>query len=727
MNLRRRDVLKIVGLSVTASVLPGCKREAHNLVPFLLPDDESIPGVANWYASVCRECEAGCGTIVRVMEGRAKKIEGNPDHPVNQGKLCARGQASLQELYNPDRLRTPLRRIGPPGTARFEPISWSEALQQWCDALTQSRAPLLIRQAAAGSEAVLLEQFMSLLGGSVMSFTTEETVAVRAATRALFGIDAIPRYDLAGCDYLLSLGAPFLEHWLSPVSFGIGYGAMRQGRPGLRGRFIQIEPRLSLTAASADRWIPIRPGTEGLLVMGLIQQLLTRGHRIPPAMHQKPWSIWLKDLSLERVAGETEVAVDEIARLAEELAGASHPLVLAGGMAAAQTNGTQTILYAQALNAMLGVVNQPGGMLVTQAAGFPSGNRPAGEQTVVDAIHEAGTAKATITLCNVDVVHAVPASFGLERALGQAGTVVCMTTCLDDSTLLADLVLPLHSPLESWGDHVDDGVTGRPVLGLQQPVVAPQYATKEIGDVVLEAATLLGGEFKKEMPWPDFRTFLQHQWGSAAATAGSERTDRWTAHLQQGGWWGVPGKTMAVSATVPPQYVPAEFQGERDDFPFFFYPFPSLGLHRGQGANRPWLQELPDPLTTVVWGSWVEINPATARRMDVREGDVVRVTSPYGSIEAPVVFFPGMRPDLIAMPLGQGHQAYGRYAKGRGTNPLALLSRAIDPNSGRLASGATRVRVERVADHAAKLVQVLHPGERGGAQVIHIERLQRRP
>jgi anaerobic selenocysteine-containing dehydrogenase len=120
-----------------------------------------------------------------------------------------------------------------------------------------------------------------------------------------------------------------------------------------------------------------------------------------------------------------------------------------------------------------------------------------------------------------------------------------------------------------------------------------------------------------------------------------------------------------------------------------------MSLHYGEGANRPWLQELPDVLTTSVWGSWVEMNPRKAGEYGLRQGEIVRVVSPYGEVEAPVLYFPGNRPDLVSMPIGQGHTAYGRYANGRGANPLSILGRAIDPISGALAAGSTRVRIEK--------------------------------
>jgi molybdopterin-containing oxidoreductase family iron-sulfur binding subunit len=123
------------------------------------------------------------------------------------------------------------------------------------------------------------------------------------------------------------------------------------------------------------------------------------------------------------------------------------------------------------------------------------------------------------------------------------------------------------------------------------------------------------------------------------------------------------------------------------------HPYPSNVLRDGRGANLPWLQELPDPLTSIVYGSWVEVNPVTAKELGLADGDVVSVESPGGALEAPVFVYQAIRPDVIAIPIGQGHSAYGRYAKNRGVNPLQILAPQEEPVTGSLALGGTRVKL----------------------------------
>jgi anaerobic selenocysteine-containing dehydrogenase len=229
-------------------------------------------------------------------------------------------------------------------------------------------------------------------------------------------------------------------------------------------------------------------------------------------------------------------------------------------------------------------------------------------------------------------------------------------------------------------------------------VVDPLYETRSVGDVFLHGAHALGGESRRGLAEHGFLDLLRSNWKPLLAETdgtGEGFEAAWVRSLQAGGSW-TKRSTRASSPRrdLGPSYRPAVFAGDATDYPFYFYPFPSMSLTRGEGANLPWLQELPDTLTTAVWGSWVELNPATARRLDLKAGELVSVTSPHGQVQAPLVLTPGLRPDLVAVPMGQGHEAYGRYAARRGVNPAAILAPLFDEESGVLAAAATRVRVE---------------------------------
>ena len=709
MEMSRRTLFKILGLTAAGSALPGCEREVHNLVPYLLPDEDIVPGVANWYASTCRECEAGCGIIVRVMEGRVKKIEGNPRHPLNEGKLCARGQAAPQNLYHPDRLQGPLKREGKRGAGQFRRITWEEGIAEWVEQFTtHSGASAMISRPVTGTLASLLATVMDAVSGRLVLYESLGEQTVRAANYISFGTHALPYYDLANADYLLSFGTPFLEHWFSPVSLGIAYGKFRQGRPTVRGRFIHVEPRLSLTAASADRWIPLRPGTDGLLAIGIGQVVMKEGWARLPVSQHSSFQQMFSSVPLEHISATTEVPQKIIAQLAHDLSSAKAPIMMGGGPAASHTNGTDTLAIINSLNVLMGNLGRHGGLLWSEPPDVSVQTvKPerGGEHTLMDLAQEFEQGSRTL----LHVYHAnpsfsLPPSLHFERVYEHAQFIVSFSPFLDESTAMADLILPDHSHLESWGDHVQEEMIPVPAWSVSQPVVRQLYNTRAIGDVWLEAAHRVGESLRERLPWNTFQEMVKSRWEALLTEPDNSTLSaefRWKLALQQGGWWPAESRNYLNSREkLSTAYELPEFLGNASQYPFYCYPYPSLALHDGRGANLPWLQELPDPLTTGMWGTWIELNPATAQSVGIHQGDLVRVVSEYGSIEASAVLFPGMHPELIAIPIGQGHQAYGRYAGGRGVNPLVLLGPLFDLPSGALATGGTRVRVERVKGRA---------------------------
>lgn len=730
MDVKRRTFIKALGLTAAGTILPGCEAEVRHLVPYLLPDDEIVPGIANWYASTCGECQAGCGIIVRVMEGRAKKIEGNPDHPLNQGKLCAQGQAALQRLYNPDRIRGPLHRTSVGSKGAFTATSWDEGVNQLAEKLRGVDGQvIMISRPLSGTLAELLSTFVRSVGGRLCFYDPDSELSLRAATQRAFGISGIPHYDMARADYVLSFGAPLLEQWLSPVAFGIAFGHMRQGRPTRRGRFVQIEPRLSLTGANADRWVPIRPGTESLLALGIGHLLLTAGKADLPKTQRSTLERFYGSISLQEVATRTDISLDHIKDMARTFAEAEHPLAISGGPACAHTNAFGTHLAINGLNALAGNINREGGVRWYSDAPFR-------ERADVEWLSErriselaqataAGHRRPVLLLYDCNPLFTLPSTIPIRQLFSSASFIVSFSSCLDESTAMADLILPDHSRLETWGDHVQDGSSPRRGASLIQPVVTPLYDTRALGETVLDLTRRLHPD--TELP-RSFVELLRKRWDGLATSHQSPppaSLSRWEQDLQRGGWWPPHSTEQKLSMSFPPPtYEPAQFEGEATEFPLHFYPYPSPTLGQGRGANLPWLQELPDTLTSAVWGSWVEINPATARSYGIRQGDMVRVHSPHGSIDAPALHYPGIRPDVIAMPIGQGHIDYGRYASHRGANPLSILAPLFDGESGALAFGATRIRLEPLAV-PGNLVLLEHPGTKAGTDLLSIEKPRR--
>ncbi len=486
----RRTFLQLGGLTAAVAALAGCKSANEKLIPYLIPPDEGVtPGIANYYASSCRSCPAGCGILVRESEGRAKKIEGNPEHPVNRGKLCGRGQAALQELYHPDRIPQPLKRSGPRGSGAFTKISWEEALTLLVGQLTslqQSKATdrlALLTPELRGTLAELTMRFIRSYGSTNhVSYELLGPDWLRAANLKSFGQQSLPYYDISETQYLLSFGADFVESHLSPVQYGYAFGRMRQGRDTVRGHFTYVGGRLSLTAASADRWMPAKPGSEGALALGmarliLAESLCDRASIAANGLHVETLMQGLKAYDLGRVAEETGLAQQAIAEVAREFATTRPSLAMAGEAVAFQSNGPESVRAVQLLNVLVGNMNHTGGI-------YPDHGSPDGPTSSFDElfslIQKMGAGNIQIAMIYGDPVHSFLRQRSFQDALSKVPFIVSFSSLMDDTALMADLILPDHAALESWGDVIPLAGTREGVIGLMQPVVTPVFDTRPV-------------------------------------------------------------------------------------------------------------------------------------------------------------------------------------------------------------------------------------------------------
>jgi anaerobic selenocysteine-containing dehydrogenase len=680
----RRNFFRILSAS-SAGVLGGsCGRKTDALIPLLVPEQEIAPGEELWHPAVCTECGAGCGTLVRIMEGERtielsgekvrqriaaiKKVEGNPLDPVSGGRLCARGQAAVQSLYHPDRLRGPMKRTGERGKAQFTAVSWDEAIGLAAEKIAKVRDADPSRIAIFsgphhGTRAMALERFTRAAGSPAPVICSPADFAVeRKAAETVFGWKGLPVYDLARAHHVLSVGADFLGGWTSPVYYNRQYGAFRQGRQTVRGRLAHAESRLSLTAGAADRWLPLRPGTEPQFLAAVGRILLDL------------------DLARDRTHGAAFVTIDPGAMLAscglndrpvrefvKELGESMAPLVIAGA-SIVQSNSVEAILASHYLNLMLGNVGQPGGM-------FPPAVAPTPERrAAADALARAGA----VLIADSNPAYTLPPSSGVLDALARAEIVIGFGSFVDDSAGWCDLLLPAHHGFESELA-VIPAVSPQPAVAVARPFVKPLYDTRAVETTLFEIARRMNLDFQTAA----LKDLLPN--GVAAEEA-----------VRQGGWWQQQIARPPIHAgAVAIAFRPASFAGDPAQYPFTFQPYPSLQFHDGSGSNLPWMQELPDPVSSSMWGLPVEIDSGTAANLRIATGDAVRVESPHGWFEAPAYVHPGAIPRVVSMAIGDGHTHYGRYASGRGANPISILAPAWEPATGALVLGGTRVRLSR--------------------------------
>jgi anaerobic selenocysteine-containing dehydrogenase len=723
-NVSRRHFLKLAAASAALTACtPAAGRIVNLLEPQVRPPEETLPGEAVWYASTCRLCPAGCGIVVRTVNGRAKKIEGNPAHPLNRGKLCALGQAGLQELYHPDRLRNAVAQSGGRGSRLFEPLYWDDALATLL-ARVQSTEPERIAFLGGllpDSLYLLVNRWLQTLGAPPPVMYDLHTalegrgVAAQVA-QTLFGSSLLPVYDIARSDVVFSFGANFLETWASPAAYGRAYGQFRQGQIGGRGFFVQFEPRLSATATVADEWFPIRPGTEGIVALALGRIIVEQG--LAGAYGRSKADLY-RQVEVGRLAEASDISVETLQRLATVFAQADRPVAIPGGLPAGQSNGHEAYLAVHALNLIMRRLGLPGGVFLTPpspVATLPAAPPPDSFAAVQALIERMRAGQVDMLLVHgSNPVFQLPGSSGFKEALSRVPFVVSFSPFVDETAVQSDLILPDHTYLESWGYQVVSPGADRPTVSSQQPVVRPLYDTRSTASILLALAAEMGGAVAEELPWADETLFLEDSsgalFGSSLGAYGARTPgELWATWQQYGGWWSErelhqEPDAVGFEEPKPLPVVGARFEGDPETYPYHLHPYPTTGLADGRGAHLPWLQELPESMTTARWQTWVEINPQTAQHLRLENNDVVKVISPYGEVELPVVVFPGIRPDVVAIPVGRGHTDYGRYAAGRGRNPVELLAPVTDNDSGALAWGATRVRIEPTGEqyHLARV------------------------
>lgn len=710
----RRDFLKVLGWGGAAVALSGCGNTSiedgkETVVSYVEANEYMVPGIGVYFNSTCAQCDAGCSVNGRVREGRVLKLEGNPDSAINRGKMCGLGQAGVQHHYNPDRVREPLLRKGDKG----ETITWEKAYELIAEKLigVSGDEIAFLSGGVSGHLRVLLGNYLDSLG-SKNHFVYEAVAPAvqRAANKKAYGME-MPRFSINKAKVVLSFGADFLGAWVSPVHFSQQYAQFRKGVDGQRGVLVQIESKMTLTGANADRWLVVRPGTEGILALGIINALGAAGLMLPSDV-----AAAVKDYDKARVSKDTGVSAEQIDKLTALLKERAPSLVLAGSAAEGYAHGSQNAAAINLLNQVLGNV----GKTVEAAASvpFPQITPAKGNTAALKSLNDGLAAGKYKVLFNyaANPVFTAPGALKFKDNLAKAGFKVAFAHYLDETALQADLVLPLDSALEDWGTQVPEYLAEGAQINIQQPLMEKLHAnTRSMGEILLSLVKQRNPDGYKN--YEDYYAYLRGamlQNKGALGGGGADDDTFWNETLTKGivklaGSAGtLSGKASAAGLALP---APAAADAQ---YPLQLIPGVTASLRDGRHANQPWLQESPDPLTTIVWDSWVEIHPKKAAELGIAEGDIVEVASKSGSIKAQAYLFPGIHPDAISVPLGRGHDAMGRYAKGYGVNPFQILDAVFDKETGELAMHETRVKVSKTGQ---RVLIVKDEGSAGGMQM----------
>jgi len=627
-DFNRRSFLKLAGFAFTGALAAGCQRAPVNeAIPPLSLAEDFIPGRPLLYASTCGACNAGCGMIVKTRDGRPIKLEGNPNHPLSKGGLCAVGQASILGVYDSKRLRKPLK--------NSQETTWANA-----DSEIRSKLEEIRRQGKK----------VRFLSGTITSPTTLQSItnflagfpdgrhvvydpfscsAIREAHSQTHGIRALPQYRFDQADVIVSFAADFLGTWIAPVAFAADYQAGRylQGNNPHLSYHVQFESCLSLTGTKADKRLCLAPGELGQV----LNQLAARIAAKIPGVNWDPG----------------EGATPSVPRrflddLAERLWNArSRSLVLCG---------SDDVAEQRVCNLINHLLQNYGTTLDIAKPSYQNQSNDSDLKNLLDEIRADQVGALFVYRSNP--LYDLPDGEALTTKLQAIPLVVSFASGPDETASKAHYVCPEPHYLETWNDA--EAVDG--VVSLFQPVLEPIGEPRSL----LETLAIWKGAPKSAYEQ------LRESWQARIYPRSLITTsfqDFWD-HALQDGSVRVRNQPRTLQpfnqgAVVPVRQAEAVPEGE-----FTLVLYAKVGMLNGSHAYNPWLQELPDPISKVTWDNYACLSPAAATRLGLSQGDVVRLQNPgNASLEIPVIIQPGQHNQVIAVALGYGSQLSERFAK----------------------------------------------------------------
>jgi anaerobic selenocysteine-containing dehydrogenase len=736
--------MKVDRRSFLAFALGGAAGTALSPLPWKVTDDVAIwsqnwpwtpvpqRGEISTVNSACTLCPGGCGISVKKVDERVIKIEGLKGHPVNDGGLCILGLAGAQLLYSPMRIQPPQKKVN----GRWQKITWEEAITILAAKLKELRASGSAHKVAcvAGSDRgtvpELFNRFLSVYGSPNFFRTPSIWDSYELALYLTQGTRSMAGFDIENADFILSFGSGLIEGWGSPGYMFRAKAMMRKNG----GRMDQIEARLSKTAAKSDHWIAINPGTEGALALGLAHVIVKE--KLYKQNFVNGYSTGLSarfqqvidGFPPEIVSKTTGISTGTILALAKDLAGAPKPLAICGEGQGHEPGSLQTFLAVHTLNALLGNINRPGGVWA-----LPEPNYIDWPEPEIDAVASEGLQKTRIDgagsyrypnaryllhrlpkvvnasaesavevlfVYDANPAYSLPDTESVKKAFEMIPFVVSFSSYMDETTALADLLLPNHIFLERYEDVPTALGFPKPIIGLTQPAVEPLYNTRHTGDFIIQLAKELGHIIGAAFPWDDYATCLEETLG-----------DHWDALVEEGYWvndqfsgadWADAFETASGKfefsnndISTLAGYHPAKLEGDESLYPLVLVPFDTMRLTSGYVGSPPFLiKALED---TILKGNdvLVEINPETANPLGLSEGRTTNLTTVKGSARVKVHLTNRIMPGVIAIPRGLGRAIDDRFLAGRGVNYNQLSSPVEDPASGHNAAWGIRAKLSK--------------------------------
>ncbi|RLB30198.1 MAG: hypothetical protein DRG66_00330 [Deltaproteobacteria bacterium] len=748
-------------------------------------------GKFSYIKTVCTLCPGACGIEVRKVGSRAVKIEGRSDYPVNQGAICPLGMAGLQILYNGGiRWKAPMKRVGPRGSQEWKEIPWDEAIDELAirikglrDKGNPEKLAAIDGNQSRSTMALLIKRLINSIGSPNYMFMPREEDTHATANFLMQGTNGPIAFDLENADLILSFGCGLLDGWGAPGRMLSTWRQWANNGKKHKTYLVQVDPRASNTASKADLWLAPFPGTEAALAMG-IAHVIIKGklyHKKFIENHSFGFYDWFDEKGVEH-KGFSKIVLEKyspqmvenitgikrrvIIEVAKKFASAHAPIAIAGKGKGTLPGSLYEFMAVHALNALKGRVNKEGGSLITDdvplaqwsdveydsvakdglikervdCAGTPQ--YPFSRSLIhkfTEAINSGhGSPIDTLLLCSANPVYTIPDSQSFIEALAKIPFIVSFSPFMDETSLMADLILPDHTHLEKIVDIVWPTGIQYPLYALSQPVVKPIYRTKHSGDVIISLADRIGGQVAGSFQWTNFEEALKER-VRGLYDSGNEKVS-W-ADIKKNGYWYIPAHSfgrwidifktpskkfeffsteieLALKAyskeksfdnalinlgisskgdeVYMPHYEEIKSGADKKEYPLLLFPMELINLASGWIGNPPFLNKTLFNHQLKRDDLFVEVNPKTASQYRLKEGSKAIIRSPKGELKVRIHLFDGAMPGVIFVPFGLGHTAYDKHLKGKGVNPNKIIDQVEDPLSGQPVWWNTRVELIKI-------------------------------
>ncbi len=770
MKLDRRGFLKFMvggAIGTLATPIPWeMIDESAKFTDLWAP--EPAKGPSSFVHSICRLCPGGCGITLRLVEDksgrdewrgwhhkefierrrlpgvplRAVKIQGNPDHPVNQGGICPLGAAGLQVLYGANRIKTPLKRTNPKGAdkAAWEKISWDEALEEIGGKLRkirEAREPqtvACILDSRKGIVSELTERFFRAYGSpNVMTMPSQGDVEAIGLS-LMQGAHGHLGYDLQNSKYVLSFGAALLDGWGAPVHNMQVFARWQQ----MGGHtLVQVEPNCSITASKADKWIAVKPGTEAALAMGMANVIVNEGlydHAfVSRCQGFERFKAALEEYDLGKVSKITGISENVIAGTARQFAVTRPSVAIYGRGQGAMSGNLAEFMSIYSLNALVGNIGQKGGVVMQSEVPFK-----AWPELATDSVAQKGLASPRVDgsdspgksmlhnlpaalkngAINVLFVqeanpcYALPRAHRFTEAVAKVPFVVSLSSYMNETAENADIILPLASYLERLEDVPSPARTPYSAMGLTRPVLANVPEARHPGDIYLNLARSIGGSVGRSSPWENFEALLKDKvegiFASRRGRIGDQEVaalgsvDELWEVLNAGKCWYEDPVFAAVAFDFSPQervpgFEPASWLEAAKEYPMILVAYEDMNIVNRRAVDTlPYMTKNIGDTVLQKKDLLVRVNPETAGKLWMVEGDAATVQCPTGRLSVRVHLDEGMMPNVIAIPLGLGHSSDDPFLTGKGVNAYEVLEPVADPATGLASWWGARAKLTKV-------------------------------